>query len=116
MDQKALLKAQNAFQFLFFISKEGKLKQNQVCAIFAHTAEDGKVYETQFYNLDVILSVGYRVNSIQATEFRKWATNTLKEYLIKSFVMDDDRLKQGTNFGKDYFDELLYHRFRKTYH
>lgn len=62
----------------------------------------------EYYNLDAIIAVGYRVNSIQAIQFRIWATNTLKEYLIKGFVLDDERLKQGkTLFGKDYFDELL---------
>lgn len=63
--------------------------------------------EVNFYNLDAIISVGYRVNSIQATAFRKWATITLREYMIKGFAMDDERLKNGTHFGKDYFDELL---------
>lgn len=62
---------------------------------------------TKFYNLDVILSVGYRVNSRQATQFRQWATKTLKEYIIKGFAMDDERLKNGQHFGKDYFKELL---------
>ncbi len=60
-----------------------------------------------FYNLDAIIAVGYRVNSIQATQFRIWATKTLKEFIIKGFVLDDERLKQGKRFGKDYFDELL---------
>jgi hypothetical protein len=63
--------------------------------------------EVDFYNLDAIIAVGYRVNSSQATQFRIWATNTLKEYIIKGFVMDDERLKQGAQFGKDYFEELL---------
>ena len=64
--------------------------------------------EIEFYNLDFIIAVGYRVNSLQATQFRKWATSILKEYLIKGFVLDDDRLKQGNKlFGKDYFEELL---------
>jgi hypothetical protein len=63
--------------------------------------------ELDFYNLDVIIAVGYRVNSYQATQFRIWATNTLKEFIIKGFVLDDERLKQGKRFGKDYFDELL---------
>lgn len=63
--------------------------------------------EVDFYNLDAIIAVGYRVNSYNATQFRIWATNTLKEFIIKGFVMDDERLKQGQNFGKDYFDELL---------
>jgi len=71
------------------------------------TASDGKNYKTIFYNLDAIIAVGYRVNSHQATQFRIWATQTLREFIIKGFVLDDDRLKQGKHFGKDYFDELL---------
>lgn len=70
-----------------------------------HVANSTK--PVSYYNLDVIISVGYRVNSLQATAFRKWATVTLREYLIKGFVLDDERLKNGTHFGKDYFDELL---------
>ena len=90
------------------IFKDGELVENSVCAIIAHTASDGKKYKTKFYNLDAIISVGYRVNSYQATQFRIWATKTLKEFIIKGFVLDDERLKQGgTVFGKDYFDELL---------
>lgn len=85
-----------------------ELQQDSVCAKFAHTAEDGKIYNTQFYNLDAVISVGYRVNSLQATRFRQWATNILNEYIKKGFVLDDDRLKQGkTVFGQDYFQELL---------
>lgn len=72
------------------------------------TASDGKNYLTNYYNLDAIISVGYRVNSAQATRFRIWATQILKEYLIKGFALDDERLKQGGQmFGKDYFSELL---------
>ena len=63
--------------------------------------------DIDFYNLDAIIAVGYRVNSFQATQFRIWATKTLKEFIIKGFVLDDERLKQGKHFGKDYFDELL---------
>lgn len=63
--------------------------------------------EFEFYNLDAIISVGYRVNSYEATQFRIWATKTLKEFMVKGFVMDDDRLKNGVHFGRDYFDELL---------
>jgi hypothetical protein len=63
--------------------------------------------KVDFFNLDAIIAVGYRVNSYQATQFRIWATKTLKEYVIKGFVLDDERLKQGKSFGKDYFDELL---------
>lgn len=89
-----------------FLSAE--LHENSVCAKIAHTATDGKSYQTKFYNLDAIISVGYRVNSIQATHFRIWATQVLKEYIIKGFAMDDERLKNPDNiFGKDYFDEQL---------
>ncbi len=89
------------------IFSEGELNENSVCAIFAHTASDGKIYDIQFYNLDAIISVGYRVNSARATQFRIWATRTLREFIIKGFVLDDDRLKNGRHFGKDYFDNLL---------
>lgn len=84
-----------------------ELDESSVCAIFTHTAADGKNYETKFYRLEAILAVGYRVNSVQATEFRKWATATLNEFIIKGFIIDDERLKQGKHFGQDYFDELL---------
>ena len=90
------------------IFKEGELDEDSVCAKIAHTAADGKKYNTKFYNLDAILSVGYRVNSRQATMFRIFASQVLKEYLIKGFVMNDERLKNPENiFGKDYFDEQL---------
>ena len=90
------------------IFESSELQQDSVCAKFAHTAEDGKIYNTQFYNLDAVISVGYRVNSLQATRFRQWATKILNEYIKKGLVLDDDRLKQGTAvFGKDYFRELL---------
>lgn len=90
------------------IFDSSELQQDAVCAKFAHAAEDGKTYNTQFYNLDAIISVGYRVNSLQATRFRQWATKILNEYIKKGFVLDDDRLKQGkTVFGVDYFHELL---------
>jgi len=75
--------------------------------VLGNTAVDGKRYKTKFYNLDAIISVGYRVSSARATQFRIWATNTLREYIIKGFVLDDERLKNGRHFGKDYFDELL---------
>lgn len=90
------------------IFSEGELSQNAVTEKISATARDGKRYLTQFYNLDAIISVGYRVNSRRATNFRIWATGILKEYIKKGFVMDDDRLKQGkAAFGKDYFRELL---------
>ena len=87
---------------------DGELDKNSVTEKISATAADGKNYPTQFYNLDAIISVGYRVNSRRATSFRIWATGVLKEYMIKGFAMDDDRLKQGKiAFGKDYFRELL---------
>jgi hypothetical protein len=90
------------------IFESGELQPISVSSILEHTAEDGKVYQTQYYNLDAIISVGYRVNSLQATQFRVWATQMLKEFIIKGFALDDVRLKQGkVLFGKDYFDELL---------
>ncbi len=90
------------------IFADGELDKNSVTEKISATATDGKKYPTQFYNLDAIISVGYRVNSRRATNFRIWATGVLKEYMLKGFAMDDERLKQGkTAFGKDYFKELL---------
>ena len=90
------------------IFESGELKEDAVCSILERTASDGKKYNVKYYNLDAILSVGYRVNSKQATLFRIFASQVLKEYLIKGFVMDDKRLKNPNNiFGKDYFDEQL---------
>lgn len=89
------------------IFSDGELQENSVCAKIAQTGTDGKTYQVTFYNLDAILSVGYRVNSAKATQFRIWASQILKEYIIKGFAMDDDRLKNGKHFGKDYFKELL---------
>lgn len=86
---------------------EGELDRDSVVANIATTATDGKTYQTDFYSLDAILAVGYRVNSPQATRFRQWATATLKEYVTKGFVLNDDMLKNGRPFGEDYFDELL---------
>lgn len=85
-----------------------ELDKDSVTEKISVTANDGKNYATQFYNLDAIISVGYRVNSSKATKFRMWATKILKEYIQKGFVLDDERLKQGkAAFGKDYFKELL---------
>jgi hypothetical protein len=89
------------------IFESGELEELSVSSILEHTADDNKKYKTKFYNLDAIISVGYRVNSTKATQFRIWATKTLKEYIIKGFAMDDARLKNGQYFGKDYFKELL---------
>jgi len=87
------------------IFKEGELVKEAVWAKFAYTASDGKTYQVDFYNLDVIISVGYRVKSLRGTQFRIWATSILKEYMKKGFVLDDDRLKNLG--GGNYFDELL---------
>lgn len=84
---------------------EGELSRNSVVANFATTGSDGKRYHVDFYNLDVIISVGYRVKSLRGTQFRIWATNILKEYMIKGFALDDERLKNLG--GGNYFDELL---------
>ena len=89
------------------IFSEGELIKDSVTEKFSATASDEKNYLTQFYNLDAIIAVGYRVNSKQATRFRQWATATLKEYITKGFVLNDDMLKNGKPFGKDYFKELL---------
>jgi hypothetical protein len=89
------------------IFESGELEEDSVSSIMEHTAEDTKKYKTTFYSLDAIIAVGYRVNSNKATKFRIWATKVLKEFITKGFVLDDERLKQGKNFGKDYFDELI---------
>lgn len=85
----------------------GELSEDSVVRKIRSTATDGKSYLVNFYNLDAIISVGYRVNSAQATQFRIWATRTLREFIVKGFVLDDERLKLNKRFGKDYFDELL---------
>lgn len=89
------------------IFETNELEEKSVISILETTASDGKNYKTSYYSLDAIIAVGYRVNSHQATQFRIWATKTLKEFIIKGFVLDDERLKQGKRFGKDYFDDLL---------
>ena len=89
------------------IFSSGELKEEAVIRKIPITAADGKDYDTLIYNLDAVIAVGYRVNSYQATQFRIWATGVLKEFIIKGFVLDDERLKQGKHFGQDYFDDLL---------
>ena len=89
------------------IFSSGELEENSVIRKIRITANDGKKYNTSFYSLDAIIAVGYRVNSFEATQFRRWATNTLKEYIKKGFVVNSEFLKNGPKFGKDYFDELL---------
>ncbi len=95
------------------IFESGELEEEVVCSILElatqHGAVEGKtqISKVKYYNLDAVISVGYRVNSAQATQFRIWATKLLREYIVKGFVMDDERLKNGRYFGKDYFRELL---------
>ena len=92
------------------IFKSGELMQEATIRKFLIVQKEGNrevSREIEFYNLDAVIAVGYRVNSLQATRFRIWATKTLKEFIIKGFVMDDERLKQGKRFGQDYFTELL---------
>lgn len=89
------------------IFKSEELNKNSVTQKIRVTASDGKKYNTNFYSLDAIIAVGYRVNSKEATSFRIWATNTLKEYIKKGYVLNTELLKNGPKFGKDYFDELL---------
>jgi len=88
------------------VFKEGELEEESVCRNFRRTGTDGKEYSVKYYNLDVIISVGYRVKSLQGTQFRKWATERIREYIIKGFTLDDDRLKQEGARSR-YFEELL---------
>lgn len=90
------------------IFAEGELDADSVCREFRHTGPDGKTYNTKFYNLDAIISVGYRVNSKRATQFRQWATQVLLEFAIKGFVLDKKRLENGSFLGKK--DSLLLHQ------
>ena len=89
------------------IFTSGELNENAVCAKFAHTASDGKTYQTQFYSLDAIIAVGYRVNSIRATQFRQWATAVLRQFAIRGYVLDKKRMENGAFLGEDYFEHLL---------
>lgn len=97
----------NIFLHLKNIFKDGELEEESVTEEFSVTASDGKQYRTKHYNLDAIIAVGYRVNSIRATQFRQWATRVLKEFAIKGFVLDKERLKNEGYLGRDYFEELL---------
>ncbi len=89
------------------IFESEELDEKSVCREFRHTANDGKTYNTKYYNLDAIISIGYRVNSKKATQFRQWATSVLKEFAIKGFVLDKKRLENGSFLGQNYFDKLL---------
>jgi len=84
-----------------------ELEEDSVCAKFAHTAEDGKEYQTKFYSLEAIIAVGYRVNSVRGTQFRQWAVTILQEYIHKGFAIDSDRFKYGSRFSARFFDDLL---------
>jgi len=89
------------------IFETGELDEKAVCRDFRHTAEDGKDYTTRFYNLDAIIAVGFRVNSTRAIQFRQWATVVLRDYAIRGYVLDKERLKNGAFFSKEYFENLL---------
>lgn len=89
------------------IFKEGELEEHSVTEIFSATATDGKNYNTKHYNLDAVISVGYRVNSLRATQFRQWATKVLREFAQKGYVLDRERMENGTFLGEDYFERLL---------
>ena len=89
------------------IFAEQELSEDSVISKMEITASDGKIYSTNFYNLDAIIAVGYRVNSKEATQFRIGATKVLREYIVKGFALNDDMLKNGTPFGQNYFKELL---------
>ncbi len=92
---------------LLNIFEDKELEKNSVCSKMEHTATDGKKYQTEYYNLDAIISVGYRVNSLRATQFRRWATNVLKTFTIQGYVLDKERMKNGSFIDKDYFEKLL---------
>ncbi len=89
------------------IFKSGELEEGSVTEIISATAADGKMYMTKFYNLDAIISVGYRVNSIRATQFRQWCTSVLRQFTIRGYVVDKKRMENGTFIGEDYFEHLL---------
>jgi len=112
MTQKAIAELyqstkQNISLHIKNIFEEKELSENSVVKFYLTTAKDGKNYRTKHYNLEMIIAIGYRVRSHRGTQFRQWATERLNEYLVKGFIMDDDRLKDMRNFGQDYFDELL---------
>jgi hypothetical protein len=98
---------QNISLHLKNIFAEGELAEDRVVKEYLTTAADGKQYRTKHYNLEAIIAVGYRVKFHRGTQFRRWATERLNEYLVKGFTMDDARLKQVANIGSNYFDEML---------
>lgn len=94
-------------EHLHNIFTSGELDENSVCRDFRHTGNDGKEYRNKFYNLDAVIAVGYRVNSIRATQFRQWATRVLRDFAIRGYVLDRERLKNGSFLNQEYFDHLL---------
>lgn len=112
MTQKAIAELFNVgrpaiTKHLSNIFNDNELDKSSVCSKMEHTAGDGKKYKTEYYNLDAIISVGYRVNSIRATQFRRWATNVLRTFTIQGYVLDKERMKNGSFIDKDYFERLL---------
>jgi len=99
---------QNVSLHLKNIFQDGELDENSVVKDFLTTASDAKNYKTKFYNLDAIISIGYRVNSQRATQFRQWATTVLRDYAIRGYVIDKKRMENGTFLNEDYFEHLLY--------
>ncbi len=89
------------------IFEQGELQEDSVCRKFRRTASDGKSYSTKYYNLDAVISVGYRANSVRATQFRQWCTAVLREFAIKGYVIDKRRMENGSFIGEDYFEHLL---------
>ena len=89
------------------IFQTSELQQDSVCANFAHTASDGKTYNTLFYSLDAIISVGYRINSVRATQFRQWCVAVIRQFAIQGYIIDKKRMENGSFIGKDYFEHLL---------
>lgn len=89
------------------IFREGELQKDSVCRNFRHTASDGKIYSVKYFNLDAVISVGYRTNSVRATQFRMWCTNVLRQYAVRGYVIDKKRMENGAFIGQDYFDQLL---------
>ena len=89
------------------IFQTSELQQDSVCANFAHTASDGKTYNTLFYSLDAIISVGYRINSVRATQFRQWCVAVIRQFAIRGYIIDKKRMENGSFIGEDYFEHLL---------
>ena len=107
MSKPKKIQIRNSTEYLQNISAAGERGEKAVCRDFRHTAEDGKEYLTAFYNLDAIIAVGFRVNSARATQFRQWAIGILRDFAIRGYVLDKERLKNGAIFDQAYFDNLL---------